>query len=279
MDVHASWLLRRREPKAFTLIELLVVIAIIAILAAILFPVFAQAKEAAKAAACSSNLKQMGTGLMLYIGDNDDTYPVTFYLSYDGANPCILTSFQAVQPYQRNSQLVVCPSDAAKLDYAKGTATMGYPPLCHAQPDVTEMSYQPNFKLIDVGDPNYLVNPYTGATSRPVRKGSEVDYPADTSAYYDGTIALQGGTAQYITYQLPVQPRHRQRLNVVWADGHAKPLSAEPERGADGVQLGGLQLDGQPIQSWIVTTACPYTGKRELEGIPYQDANGAWALR
>ncbi len=58
--------------KAFTLIELLVVIAIIAILAAILFPVFAQAKAAAKATASLSNMKQIGTGMLLYSGDYDD---------------------------------------------------------------------------------------------------------------------------------------------------------------------------------------------------------------
>lgn len=61
--------------KAFTLIELLVVIAIIAILAAILFPVFAQAKTAAKKTTSVSNLKQINTGLFLYQGDYDDTYP------------------------------------------------------------------------------------------------------------------------------------------------------------------------------------------------------------
>ncbi|HEY3780254.1 MAG TPA: prepilin-type N-terminal cleavage/methylation domain-containing protein [Fimbriimonadaceae bacterium] len=61
--------------KAFTLIELLVVIAIIAILAAILFPVFAQAKAAAKKIACLSNDNQIGIALMLYLNDNDDTYP------------------------------------------------------------------------------------------------------------------------------------------------------------------------------------------------------------
>jgi prepilin-type N-terminal cleavage/methylation domain-containing protein len=61
--------------RAFTLIELLVVIAIIAILAAILFPVFAQAKLAAKKAVSISNQKQMGLGMLLYSGDNDDVYP------------------------------------------------------------------------------------------------------------------------------------------------------------------------------------------------------------
>ncbi len=62
--------------RAFTLIELLVVIAIIAILAAILFPVFAQAKLAAKKAAGLSNMKQVATGLHLYLGDADDTMPL-----------------------------------------------------------------------------------------------------------------------------------------------------------------------------------------------------------
>lgn len=58
--------------RAFTLIELLVVIAIIAILAAILFPVFAMAREAARATSCRSNLKQIGTALVMYRSDYDD---------------------------------------------------------------------------------------------------------------------------------------------------------------------------------------------------------------
>ena len=47
------------------------VIAIIAILAAILFPVFARSREAARAAACRSNLKQIGAALAMYRDDAD----------------------------------------------------------------------------------------------------------------------------------------------------------------------------------------------------------------
>ncbi len=72
--------------RAFTLIELLVVIAIIAILAAILFPVFAQAKEAAKKTSDLSNMKQMATGVQIYLTDSEDTFPITLPMNAAGNN-------------------------------------------------------------------------------------------------------------------------------------------------------------------------------------------------
>ena len=269
-----------RKTHAFTLIELLVVIAIIAILAAILFPVFAQAREKARAASCLSNHRQLGTGLVLYIQDYDETYPITFYAAREASGaPCIMTSFQTLQPYQRNSQIVQCPSDTAKLDFAKATAFMGYPPPCSAAPPVTILSYQPNMRLVDVGDPNYLVNPHTGYTGRPVRRLAEVEYPAETGAYADATIALQGGTANYTTYDMPVQARHLLTINVSFADGHARLMHVRPELGPDGTQLGGLQLDGQAIRSWLIADDGPYHNKRQIWGIPFRADDGSWGIR
>lgn len=66
---------RSARVVAFTLIELLVVIAVVAILAALLLPVLSRAKVAGQSTACLSNLKQLQTGYLLYVNDNNESLP------------------------------------------------------------------------------------------------------------------------------------------------------------------------------------------------------------
>ena len=120
----------RRTRNGFTLIELLVVIAIIAILAAILFPVFAQARAKARQISCLSNMRQLGTSTAMYVQDYDEQfYPHRFNCDAGATcNPLMTTNggqfngitgaaqkkifwISLLQPYVKNYQVFVCPSN------------------------------------------------------------------------------------------------------------------------------------------------------------------------
>jgi len=71
---------RLRHPPfrlLFTLIELLVVITIIAILASMLLPALTRARDSARIAVCTGNLKQHAAAGFAYVSDNNMYFPTT----------------------------------------------------------------------------------------------------------------------------------------------------------------------------------------------------------
>jgi prepilin-type N-terminal cleavage/methylation domain-containing protein/prepilin-type processing-associated H-X9-DG protein len=217
----------RLRKSGFTLIELLVVIAIIAILAAILFPVFAKARETARSASCKSNLKQIGTGWMMYVQDYDERTPLNWWSD----NPCDKTSgpffgtprggqpimFQRIQPYVKNNQVLICPSDGAPASGADGVD--GLPGQCVT----VRFSYSSSDEAGGLGQVNGGLG--LGMAMAAIDVPAQMYLAFDAQRYYgtpENNIDSFGWMPQNNGINADFVSRHNGQVNVVYTDGHVK---------------------------------------------------------
>jgi len=101
-----------RRRAGFTLIELLVVIAIIAVLIGLLLPAVQSAREAARRAQCTNNLKQIGLGFMNFESSNSHLPPGPFdgqsstgFKCCNAASPEGWNHFFKILPFIEQQQL------------------------------------------------------------------------------------------------------------------------------------------------------------------------------
>lgn len=182
-----SYATGRARNAAFTLIELLVVIAIIAILAAILFPVFARARENARRTACVSNVKQIGLAWMMYVQDNDETFPPSNTTNGASAEWQPTTAFGGLpypcKPCRPHRKATVLPDDPVLFPKTDPTA---YDPRVFSMPYIKTLNL---FKCpSDNGIPASLV-PGDPSQGQPVWKVEGSSYCLNTVMTRLGKLA------------------------------------------------------------------------------------------
>jgi prepilin-type N-terminal cleavage/methylation domain-containing protein/prepilin-type processing-associated H-X9-DG protein len=202
----------RKRGTGFTLIELLVVIAIIAILASILFPVFARARENARRASCTSNLKQISLGFLMYAEDYDGRLPF-----YPPAGAMAM-----VYPYIKNNQVFQCPSSGLNRQNDPGMTS--YYSTDYGVPGSYDSPSWPRAIMLHEG-PGQLLSSIPEASLTCLL--AETRY-ADTtySNGFDRFMALTFPSSG-IWSGLPVLDRHFDGSNYAYADGHVKWLKAD----------------------------------------------------
>ena len=97
-----------RRGRGFTLIELLVVIAIIAVLISLLLPAVQSAREAARRAQCTNNLKQIGLAMHNYLSANNSIPPAYIPWAYGPGGTNTGQSFSALArmlPFLEQNQI------------------------------------------------------------------------------------------------------------------------------------------------------------------------------
>jgi prepilin-type N-terminal cleavage/methylation domain-containing protein/prepilin-type processing-associated H-X9-DG protein len=230
--------------RGFTLIELLVVISIIALLIGVLLPVLASVRDTARSVECQSQLRQIAT-LGFDFGVNRGSFlPNYFYgLPVPGEDDQAGNTFiPPVDAFTRElgwepdySAIWQCPSDddptLQRTERRDGTL----PP--EGEPN-QPMSYWYNLAVAAAEQPlDLLKRPSclmiyyeTGPPAdHPIEaNGTHPDESAEGYFWVDNDEGI--GPYEYIFEAVPFFPRHADRGNAAFADGHVAAREALDEQ-------------------------------------------------
>ncbi len=210
------------KKRKFTLIELLVVVAIIAILAALLLPSLNSARGKAKAISCINNMKQLSTGVQMYVMESDDYFFRTSIAGPDDGFD-VRWHYMIQRTMNKSTDWGTLPSNYSNIYWCSEDSSVRT-----TTPPATAFAYNyisygfntwnlMGFRINKVRKPSNCVCIAESGVG-----GGSTGY-AFLASYYDSNPGVW-----------PATPRHNGICNVMWVDGHVSAVRS-PNRLSSGL--------------------------------------------
>jgi prepilin-type N-terminal cleavage/methylation domain-containing protein/prepilin-type processing-associated H-X9-DG protein len=229
--------------RAFSLIELLVVIAVIAILAALLLPALSGAKKRAGQAQCINDLKQLGTGIVMYIDDNQDTFPgpASLHHGFQPTDWIYWRTNTALYPPVEKSPIVIamanasrtlfrCPLDVSDVDRLFQSDSPDGPYLFSYSLTGYGVSGTANVgmsSVFNVSGSNVVSFPFKLSSVRnPSGKIMFAEEPGTFRENPDSGAVIDDGRWEP-TDPDPLTTRHGGKADVTFTDGHVLAVTSK----------------------------------------------------